>query len=89
MYDPPSPQSSSKNQHKLLIIGTTGFSDEVLERTGIRGAFDTCIEVPYLTSVNELMLVLRGGDEKEQMSTISSFTSQQLQELERKLKGIR
>ena len=58
-------QTHGKGQHKLLIIGTTGLSDEVLERTGIRGAFNSCIEVPYLTSPRELMTVIRGDtDEK-------------------------
>ncbi len=86
----PSAQSSGKDQHKLIIIATTGFSDEVLERTGIRGAFNTCIEVPYLTTVGELMFVLRGdSEEKEQSSSLYSFTPKQLRELEQKLKSVR
>lgn len=85
----PASQKSGKGQHKLLIIATTGFSDEVLERTGIRGAFDTCIDIPYLQSIGELMHVLRGDSEDKEQSVMYSFSAKQLREIEHKLKGMR
>ena len=60
---PPSPLSlppqTQKVPHRLLIIGTTGFNNEVLELTGIQGAFDSCIEVPSLTSGAEIMAAIK------------------------------
>ena len=53
------PPQTQKVPHRLLIIGTTGFNDEVLELTGIQGAFDSCIEVPSLTSGAEIMAAIK------------------------------
>lgn len=49
------PVQSKGTPHKLLIIGTTGLNDDVLELTGLQGAFNTCIDVPYLTSGSEVL----------------------------------
>ena len=44
--------------HKLLIVGTTGLSDDILEHTGLQGAFNTRIGVPYLSSGSEVLACL-------------------------------
>ena len=44
--------------HKLLIIGTTGLNDDVLDLTGLQGAFNTRINVPYLSSGSEVLACL-------------------------------
>jgi len=75
------PPVTQKLPHKLLIIGTTGLDDDVLELTGIRGAFNSCIEVPYLTAGAEVVAVIKE-------SNMYKFT-EQLEKLEEKLKGKR
>ncbi|XP_064389006.1 vesicle-fusing ATPase-like [Halichondria panicea] len=52
------PLQSRSGPHKLLIIGTTGLSDDVLELTGLQGAFNSCIDVPYLSSAGEVLACL-------------------------------
>ena len=69
---------SGKDPHKLLIIGTTGFRDEVLEQTGLQGAFNSCIEVPYLTNGSEVLACLLDKN-------MYTFSETQIKKLEQRL----
>ena len=73
---------SGKHPHKLLIIGTTSFKDDVLDMTGISDAFNSTIEVPYLTSGDDILAVLKD-------SSLYQFTAGELKELEKRLNGKR
>ena len=70
-----------KNLHKLLIIGTTGFDDDVLELTGLGSAFNSSINVPFLSNGSEVLAVLQ--------SNMYQFSSQETTALEARLKGKR
>ena len=59
------PQSPGKNPPKLLIIGTTGLEEDVLETMGFMGAFSQCIEVPYITEGNDVYTVLQVRGQQE------------------------
>ena len=69
---------SGKDPHKLLIIGTTGFRDEVLELTGLQGAFNSCIEVPYLTNGSEVLTCLLDKN-------MYTFSETEIKKLEQRL----
>ena len=73
---------SGKHPHKLLIIGTTSFKDDVLELTGISDAFNSSIEVPCLATGEDILSVLKD-------SNLYQFTSGEMAELEKRLKGKR
>ena len=73
---------SGKHPHKLLIIGTTSFKDDVLELTGISDAFNSSIEVPCLATGEDVLAVLND-------SSLYQFTSGEMKELEKRLKGRR
>ena len=70
-----------KNLHKLLIIGTTGFDNDVLELTGLGSAFNSSINVPFLSNGSEVLAVLQ--------SNMYQFSSQETTALEARLKGKR
>ena len=71
-----------KSPHKLLIIGTTGLDNDVLELTGISSAFNKSLVVPYLTSGTDILYIL-------QESNMYHFTEDELTALEPRLKGKR
>ena len=48
-----------KTPHKLLIIGTSGLDNDVLDLAGIAPAFNNSIQVPYLTSGSEILTLLQ------------------------------
>ncbi len=57
VYSTPTPHTQSPSgPHKLLIIGTTGLSDDVLELAGLKGAFHSCIDVRSAREVLECLL---------------------------------
>ena len=65
-----------------MIIGTSSFKDDVLELTGIRDAFNSSIEVPYLTTGDDILAVLKDP-------SLYQFSSGELKELEKRLSGKR
>lgn len=71
-----------RTTHKLLIIGTSGFDNDVLELTGIGPAFNSSIRVPYLTQGAEVLNVL-------QESNMYQFSNDETTALQTRLKGKR
>lgn len=75
-------QQSGKTIHRLVIIGTTGLEDDVLNMTSLKSAFTECVNVPYLTSGDEILAVL-------QESNMYQFTDNECSALQARLKGKR
>lgn len=74
------PNRSGKTIHRLVIIGTTGLEDDVLNMTSLKSAFTECVNVPYLTSGDEILAVL-------QESNMYQFTDNECSALQARLKG--